>query len=54
MKVARVVKIDFRCPRCGAVNPVVKRPKKRHAPGHVKDFYCPRCRRVTKRVQLLT
>ena len=48
---SRLYKVEFRCP-CGAVNPVAKRGRKVHGPGHVKDLYCPVCRKTTKQIQL--
>lgn len=43
----------FRCTACGEVNPATK-SRGYTGPGHVKTFYCPKCKRETDQVQVDT
>lgn len=42
----------FKCPECGAVFRAFKSSAKRTSAGHVKDLYCPWCKKDRKMVQI--
>lgn len=38
----------FICPECGLEFPLPRLRAKQRECGHIKDLYCPRCRKVVK------
>lgn len=42
----------FKCPDCGSVFRAFKSSAKRTSAGHVKDMYCPWCKKEEKMVQI--
>lgn len=41
----------FTCPDCGAEYTLARKESSKRKNGHIKDLYCPFCKRVTKHVE---
>ena len=50
-KVTNYKKSDFVCPKCGFVIPL-PRVRRQREKGHIKDLYCPRCKKIIKTVEV--
>lgn len=48
MRVNEYTISDFICPECGRSFPLPRQKSKRREKGHIKDLYCPFCKKYVK------
>ena len=43
---------NFICPDCGGVFPLPRISGKSRGRGHIKDLWCPRCKKIVKTIEI--
>lgn len=52
MRESRYEISNFVCPECGTEFPIPRQKAKRRPEGHIKDLWCPHCKKTQKMIEI--